>query len=127
MLSAVASARNAARVAWRVGTGHITSGLYWVGIACLLDTERFGWAMPFAVAGLAAGLALFSALTFWLTRAATRLWHLDGVARLFAFAACWLLGAGLRTWLFTGFPWNMLGTVWAFSSAPLQPAALGGI
>src|SRR3546814_12343713 len=83
--------------------------------------------MPFAVAGLAAGLALFSALTFWLTRAATRLWHLDGVARLFAFAACWLLGEGLRTWLFTGFPWNLLGTVWAFSAAPLQPAALGGI
>src|SRR3546814_5630029 len=76
--------------------------------------------MPFAVAGLAAGLALFSALTFWLTRAATRLWHLDGVARLFAFAACWLLGEGLRTWLFTGFPWNLLGTVWAFPAAPLH-------
>src|SRR3546814_11575058 len=83
--------------------------------------------MPLAVAVLAAVLALLSSLPFWLTRAAIRLWPLDGVARLFAFAACWLLGEGLRTWLFTGFPWNLLGTVWAFSAAPLQPAALGGI
>src|SRR3546814_13020877 len=83
--------------------------------------------MPFAVAGLAAGLALFSALTFWPTRAATRLWHLDGVARLFAFAACSLLGEGLRTWPFTGFPWNRLGAVRAYSAVPLHPAALAGI
>src|SRR3546814_14131930 len=70
---------------------------------------------------------LFRPLTSCLTRETTRLWHLLRLARLFAFAACWLLGEGLRTWLFTGFPWNLLGTVWAFSAAPLQPAALGGI
>lgn len=83
--------------------------------------------MPFAVAGLAAGLALFIALAFWLTWQASRRWRLAGVARLLAFAAAWLVGEGLRTWLLTGFPWNLLGTVWAFSAAPLQPAALGGI
>src|SRR3546814_12942727 len=75
LLDGAASGRQAALVGWAFGTGHFAAGLYWVGIAFLVDAERFGWAMPFAVAGLAAGLALFSALPFWLTRAATRRWH----------------------------------------------------
>lgn len=127
LLDGAASGRQAALTGWAFGTGYFAVGLYWVGIAFLVDAERFGWAMPFAVGGLAAGLALFVALAFWLTDQAARRWRLTGIARLFVFAGAWLLGEGLRAWLFTGFPWNLLGTVWAFSAAPLQPAALGGI
>ena len=122
-----AGGRRAALIGWAFGTGHFAAGLYWVGIAFLVDADRFGWAMPFAVAGLAAGLALFPALAFWLTHLSTRLWGLTGIARLFAFAAAWLVGEGLRAWILTGFPWNLLGSVWAFAAAPLQPAALGGV
>lgn len=127
LLEGAATGRQAAVTGWAFGTGHFAAGLYWVGIAFLVDVERFGWAMPFAVGGLAAGLALFIGLAFWLTHQAARRWRLTGVARLFAFAAFWLMGEGLRTWLLTGFPWNLLGTVWAFDAAPMQPAALGGV
>src|SRR5690606_33377032 len=43
------------------------------------------------------------------------------------FAAAWLVGEGLRAWILTGFPWNLIGSVWAFSAAALQPAAVGGV
>jgi len=127
LLEGAAGGRQAAITGWAFGTGYFSAGLYWVGIAFLVDAERFGWAMPFAVGGLAAGLALFPALGFWLTHLAARRWGLTGIARLFAFAGAWLLGEGLRAWLLTGFPWNLLGTVWAFDPAPMQPAALGGV
>ncbi|WP_193366681.1 apolipoprotein N-acyltransferase [Pelagibius marinus] len=119
--------RQAALTGWAFGTGHFAAGLYWVGIAFLVDAERFGWAMPFAVAGLAAGLALFPALTFWFTWLARQRLRLAGPALVLAFAAAWLIGEGLRAWILTGFPWNLLGTVWAFAPAPLQLAAYGGV
>jgi apolipoprotein N-acyltransferase len=127
MLRGARDGRQAALTGWAFGTGHFAAGLYWVGIAFLVDAERFGWAMPFAVGGLAAGLALFPALAFWLTHLARRRFGLDGVALVLAFAAAWLVGEGLRAWIFTGFPWNLVGSVWAFSAAALQPAALGGV
>lgn len=127
LLAGARSGRQAALTGWAFGTGHFAAGLYWVGIAFLVDADRFGWAMPFAVAGLAAGLALFPALAFWLTHLAAGRFDLAGVARLFAFAGAWLIGEGLRAWILTGFPWNLIGSVWAFSPTMLQPAALGGI
>jgi apolipoprotein N-acyltransferase len=127
MLRGARDGRQAALTGWAFGTGYFAAGLYWVGIAFLVDAERFGWAMPFAVGGLAAGLALFPALGFWLTHLARRRFGLDGVALVLAFAAAWLVAEGLRAWIFTGFPWNLVGTVWAFSAAALQPAALGGV
>lgn len=127
LLRGAVSGRQAALTGWAFGTGYFAAGLYWVGIAFLVDAARFGWAMPFAVGGLAAGLALFPALAFWLTDLARRRFDLDGMALVLALAAAWLLGEGLRAWIFTGFPWNLVGTVWAFSAAALQPAALGGV
>jgi apolipoprotein N-acyltransferase len=127
LLESAASGRQAALTGWAFGTGHFAAGLYWVGIAFLVDVERFGWAMPFAVSGLAAGLALFPALAFWLSHRAARRFRLAGVSLVLAFAAAWLVGEGLRAWLFTGFPWNLIGSVWAFSAAALQPAAVGGV
>ncbi len=127
LLESARSDRQAALTGWAFGTGHFAAGLYWVGIAFLVDAERFGWAMPFAVSGLAAGLALFPALAFWLSHRAARRFGLAGVSLVLAFAAAWLLGEGLRAWLFTGFPWNLIGSVWAFSAAALQPAAVGGV
>ncbi len=127
MLRGAQDGRQAALTGWAFGTGYFAAGLYWVGIAFLVDAERFGWAMPFAVGGLAAGLALFPALAFWLTDLARRRFALDGVALVVTLAAAWLVGEGLRAWILTGFPWNLIGSVWAFSAAALQPASLGGV
>jgi apolipoprotein N-acyltransferase len=115
--------RQAALVGWSFGFGHMAAGLYWVGIAFLVDAARFGLIMPFAVAGLAAGMALFPALAVYAT--AIPGWR--GPARVVLLATSWLVVEWVRSWIFTGFPWNLMGTVWDFSPAMLQLAAATGV
>jgi len=113
----------AALIGWSFGFGYFLAGLYWVGIAFLVDAVRHALVMPPAVAGLAAGMALFPALaTYGVARTG-----IGGAGRIFVLAAAWLFSEWLRSWLFTGFPWNLLGSVWTFSPAVLQVAALGGV
>ncbi len=108
---------------WAFGLGYFAAGLYWVGHSFLVDAERFGALMPFAVGALAAGLALFPGLALvavWLGKS-------RGLARVLLLAAAWLASEWLRAWAFTGFPWNLIGTVWTFSDATLQFASVAGV
>ena len=115
--------RQAALIGWSFGFGHMAAGLYWVGIAFLVDAARFGLIMPFAIAGLAAGMALFPMLAVY--GVALTGWR--GPARVVLLATAWLAVEWLRSWLFTGFPWNLMGTIWSFSPAMLQLASVTGV
>jgi len=123
LLDGARQPRRAAFIGWSFGFGHMAAGLYWVGIAFLVDAARFGLIMPFAVAGLAAGMALFPTLAVY-AMAATG-WR--GPTRVVLLATTWLAVEWLRAWVFTGFPWNLMGTVWDFSPAMLQLAAATGV
>jgi apolipoprotein N-acyltransferase len=90
---------------WAFGFGYFLASLYWVGAAFLVDAETYAWMMPFAVAVLPAGMALYWAAA---TAVAALLW-LPGIRRIFLFAALLALSEWLRGRLFTGFPWNALG------------------
>ncbi|RDD63343.1 apolipoprotein N-acyltransferase [Ferruginivarius sediminum] len=122
-LEGVRSRRGAFVLGWAFGLGHFAAGLYWVGIAFFVDAPTFGWMMPFAVAGLAGGLAIFTGVV---TLAA---WAVPwgGVSRILVFAAAWSIAAWVRGHILTGFPWNLLGTAWSFSDAVVQSTALFGI
>ena len=115
--------RQAFFVGWAFGTGHFLTGLYWIGIAFFVDAERFGMLAPVAVTALAAGMALFPAVAilavFWS--------GLKGAARVVLLAGAWLLAEWFRSWMLGGFPWNLIGSVWAFSEPMIQIAALSGI
>ncbi len=123
LLDGVRCVRTALALGWAFGFGYFLIGLYWVGIAFLVDAARYAVLIPFAVAGLAAGLALFPAgaiaLVHW-SRA-------KGLTRVLVLAASWLFTEWLRAWVLTGFPWNLIGTVWAFSDEIIQSAALFGV
>ncbi|MBB2971934.1 apolipoprotein N-acyltransferase [Mesorhizobium sp. RMAD-H1] len=95
----------AAAVGWWFGFGYFVSGLWWVGAALLVDAQNFAWALPLAVLGLPAFLAFFYALA---TLVARLLWS-DGLGRIFALAFGFGLAEWLRSFLFTGFPWNAIG------------------
>ena len=123
LLDGARGPRQAALVAWCFGFGHMLTGLYWIGIAFLVDAERYAVLMPFAVLGVAAGLAIFPALV----GLGMGLVPMRGPARIVLFAALWLAVEWLRSWVLTGFPWNLAGTVWAFSPAMLQLAAVTGV
>ena len=110
-------------IAWLFAFDFFLAGLYWVAEAFFVEAERFAAVAPFAVIGLSALLALFHGLALW----AARRWFWQGAGRVVALAGFWLLAEVLRGRLLTGFPWNPIGSLWAFSDALLQPAALAGV
>lgn len=123
LLDGATSLRQAFLIAWSFAIGYFVAGLYWVGIAMTVDLARFGWFIPFSTLGLSIGLGLFPALTI---AAAWRLgWH--GPGRIPLLAAAWVLAELLRGFVLTGFPWNLLGTVWTFHPLPQQLAAVTGV
>src|ERR1700761_7795402 len=99
---------------WGFGLGYFVPGLYWIGFAFLVDASTFAWLLPFAVLGLPAYLALFTALGFALARL---IWTRDA-SRVLALAASLTLSEWLRGHVLTGFPWN------AFGYALTEPLAL---
>ena len=116
-------ALSAAVVGWWFGFGYFLAGLYWVGIAFLVDAPTFGWLMPFAVVGLPAGLALFTAAGSALAAA---LWT-PGPFRILTLAAALTAAEWLRGFLLTGFPWNAFGYALTAPLPLAQGAALFGL
>jgi apolipoprotein N-acyltransferase len=104
----------AAGAGWCFGFGYFVAGLYWIGYAFLVDAKTFGWLLPFAVAGLPAYLALFTAAGL----AFARLIWVRGPVRILALAVALTGAEWLRGHLLSGFPWN------AFGYALTQPLAL---
>ncbi len=108
---------------WWFGFGYFVAGLYWIGMALFVEADKFAWLLPFAVLGIPAGLAFFTAFGALLARA---MWT-TGPLRILAFAA----GLGVIEWLrgtiLTGFPWNSFG--YALTSVPqfAQGASLVGL
>ena len=112
---------------WWFGFGHSAAGLSWIGFAFLVDGPRFGWMSPFAVLGMAAGMALFPAGAAALSRFVFGKRRLSAVGRVVIFSGFWVVMEWVRGGVLTGFPWNLMGTVWAWSDAMIQLAALTGV
>src|SRR5436190_15375090 len=105
------------------GLGYFVVGLYWIGYAFLVDAPTFAWLMPFAVLGLPAYLALFTAAGFALARL---LWTRDA-SRLLALAVSLTVTEWLRGHLLSGFPWNSFGYALTQPLALAQTASLIGL
>ncbi len=119
----VAALRAAFGAGWWMGFGYFVAGLWWVGAACLVDADKFLWALPLGVVALPATLAFFPALGFSL---AWLLWS-PGASRVFALA----FGLGLSEWargtLLTGFPWNDVGMALGANLTLAQVASVVGL
>lgn len=113
---------------WFFGTGFFGGGLYWLGNAFLVDGDKHGWLLPIAIPLLAIGMGLFGGLTGVLAKIFYRGHTHDNarLGRLLLFACAWVMVEWMRSWIFTGFPWNMMASIWGLSDAFLQPAALIG-
>lgn len=109
---------------WWFGFGMFAVGLYWITHALLVDAERFGWLVPFALLGIPGGLAVIHAVAcgvFFRIRRAGGLWG------VWWFAVIWLMAEWVRGHVLTGFPWNLIGYVWNFSETTLQFHAFFGV
>jgi len=107
---------------WWFGVGFFGTGLYWIAFALLTDAPRFGWMVPFALIGMAGGLALFVGLA----AAVLRRSGTTGTPRILLFAALWTAAEYARGHVLTGFPWNLVAQTWMFSEASIQAASILG-
>ncbi|WP_430514410.1 apolipoprotein N-acyltransferase [Pannonibacter phragmitetus] len=110
-------------IGWCFGFGYFLAGLWWIGSAFLVEAEQYAWMLPFAIAGLPAGLALFHAAAIAL---ATRFWP-EHAGRLLLLAGLLAISDWLRGHILTGFPWNSFGYSVSGSLALSQSASLIGI
>jgi len=109
-------------VGWWFGVGHSATAYYWIASSLLVDVERYGWLYPIALAAIAAGFALFPALVSGIAWT----WR-SGLPRIVAFGTAWVAVEWLRSWVLTGFPWNLMGTAFDLDVRLLQPAAYVGV
>lgn len=106
---------------WCYGLGLFGTGASWVYVSI----HDYGYtSMPLAIfltALFVASMALFIAVPFGLYRR-----FIGARWSVLSFAGLWVLMEWLRTWLFTGFPWLLLGSTQVDS--PLAPwAPVGGV
>lgn len=111
----------AALKGWLYGVALFGSGASWVYVS-IHDYGYTGVPLAlFLTALFVCVLALFFAGTLWLYRRFT-----GPRLALVSFAGIWVLGEVLRTYLFTGFPWLLLGS--GYVDSPLAAwAPIGGV
>lgn len=118
--------RKAALWGFLFGMGFHIAGLYWLTNAILTRIHEFWWIVPFATPGVALVIAPLMAVPAVLCRLVPPGW-----ARIAVFAGCWTIADMSRSWFFSGFPWNPLGSALEFYGTPgdiaIQPASLIGV
>jgi apolipoprotein N-acyltransferase len=111
---------------WAFGAGYFLTGLHWMANAFYVDADAFGaFAVP-AVGSLSIAMGLFIAVVCALTHLvppadieAMSYERANATARrAVLFAAAWTLVEWVRSWIFTGLPWNPLGLVWSEATTP---------
>ncbi len=118
---------SATATGWAFGFGYFLVSFHWIANAFYVDADTFGaFAWP-AVAALSAGFALYIAVVCGVTH----LFPPPGkddlpyerfavyVPRVVFFASAWTVVEWIRGWLFTGFAWNPIATVWSEEMTPV--------
>ena len=105
---------------WAFGFGHFITSLAWIGEAFIVEVDKFGIFMVPAILCLAIGFAIYVGLV-------TLLQHILNheikqlipnhknfflICSIIMFGCSWTAVEWLRGVLFTGFPWNPIGSVW---------------
>ncbi len=106
--------------------GYFLAGLYWIGSAFVARGPEFIPFMPFAILGLCAGLSLFWAVG---GLAYVRLVR-DNTTSIWSagiFACVFFIVEFARGHIFSGFPWNLPGYIFAAGKPISQTASMVGI
>lgn len=109
------------RRGYSFGFAFFSFGLSWIGNAVLIDNTFLTALYPVIFIACGAFFGLFVAIPAWLSRRFEK-----PVSVYLAFCALIVVFEWIRSFLLTGFPWNLWGSVFAFHTAMLQLSAFGG-
>jgi apolipoprotein N-acyltransferase len=107
LIHAVARAEGRAAsvwAAWAGGAAYFCATLGWIVSPFFVDPVRHGWMAPFALLGMAFGMALFWALAGWIASYSRH--------RALAFVTALGVAELARGYVLTGFPWALVGHMW---------------
>lgn len=120
----VAGAGSAGAAGWLglfLGAGYFILALSWIVEPFLIEPEVYAWMIPFVLVLMPFGLGLFWAGASW---AAHRLGR-GRTMRVLWLAILLTLAEIARGYVFTGFPWAMIGHIW-IDTPVIQSAAIFG-
>lgn len=109
-------------MAFSFGAGLGVFSLKWICNALLVDGSSFYIFIPIALFGF----AIFQGVFYLLPAFGTSFFKTP-VSKWLSFCAFFVFFEWVRSWIFTGFPWNLLGNIWTFFPSVLQLAGLCGV
>ena len=90
------------------GSGYALVLMHWIVFPFFVEPEKTGWLAPFALIVMVLGFALFWGFAFGLPILIAGLhW-----VRFIVLAVSWTSIEIIREYIFTGFPWGLLGYIW---------------
>ena len=103
------------------GFGFFAIGFSWINNALLIDEEKFITFIPLVICAIGFFFGLFWAIPAIFIPLGRNIY-----TRMILFCCIFTLMEWIRSFIFTGFPWNLLGTALSFDYRLIQPAAYIG-
>ena len=122
LLDRAETLKQAAALGFWFGFGFFSVGLSWVCQAFLIDGMGFEALAPLPPLGFGLWGGVFPMIVCMIAFRFPK-----GIRRLTAFSAAWGIMEWVRSWLLTGFPWNLIGSIWTPWPVMLQTASLWGV
>ena len=103
------------------GAGLGAVSMHWLTTALMIDGGQFALFCPFVWIGFGIFFGVF-----WAIPSTIAHFYPAGIRRWLAFTGAYVFFEWVRSWIFTGFPWNPLGNIWDYTCV-LQIASVVGV
>lgn len=123
LVDGASSWRGALLFGWALSFGQLVVGLDWISVAFRYQAQMPPIIGHLAVLLLAVGMAFFAGAA---TAIARCFWR-PTPDRVCLLGLCWMGGEWLRGHVLTGFPWNLIGSLWANWLPLAQGASFIGV
>ncbi len=108
------SKKSAFFTGWIFALSYGVASLYWISFALFVELDKWWWLVPFALLLLPSVIAIYTGIATVVMFLVKK--YLVDIWGLFLFATIFTLASYAQGYLFTGFPWNLIGYSWVDAS-----------